>query len=74
MEDWRRAIIVPLHKKGSKLACSNYRGISLLSIPSKVYAKILDSRLRSRTESMVMEVQGGFKSGRSCVDQIFTGS
>ena len=72
VEDWRRAIIVPLHKKGSKLACSNYRGISLLSIPSKVYAKILDSRLRSRTESMVMEVQGGFKSGRSCVDQIFT--
>ena len=72
VEDWSRAFIVPLHKKGSKLACSNYRGISLLSIPSKVYAKILDSRLRSRTESMVMEVQGGFKSGRSCVDQIFT--
>ena len=24
VEDWRRAIIVPLHKKGSKLACSNY--------------------------------------------------
>ena len=56
MEDWRRAIIVQLHKKGSKLACSNYRGISLLSVLSKVYAKILDSRLRNRTESMVMEV------------------
>ena len=70
-EDWRRAIIVPLHKKDSKLACSNYRGISLLSVlPSKVYAKILDSRLRSRTESMVMEVQGVFESGRSCVNQI----
>ena len=37
-----------------------------------MYAKILDSRLRSRTESMVMKVQGGFKNGRSCVDQIFT--
>ena len=44
----------------------------MLSVPSKVYAKILDSQLRSRTENMVMEVQGGFKSGRSCVDQIFT--
>ena len=60
VEDWRRAIIVPLHKKGSKLACSNYRGISLLSVPSKVciyiYAKILDSQLRSRTVNMVMKV------------------
>ena len=56
VEDWRRAIIVPLHNKGTKLVCSNYRGISLLSVLSKVYAKILDSRLRNRTESMAMEV------------------
>ena len=54
VESW--AIIMPLYKKGSKLACSNYTGISLLSVPSKVYAKILNSRLRSRT--------GSFKSGR----------
>ena len=57
--------VVPLHKKGSKLACSNYRGISLLGILSKVYAKILDSRLRSRTENMVMEVQGVLKVGEA---------
>ena len=43
----------------------------MLSVPSKGYAKILDSWLRSRTENMVMEVQGGFKSGRSCVNQMF---
>ena len=30
-DDWRKAIIVPIHKKGSELLCSNYRGISLLS-------------------------------------------
>ena len=28
--------------------------------------------MRSKTESKVMEVQGGFRRGRSCVDQIFT--
>ena len=43
-EDWRRAEIVPVHKKGSKMKCENYRGISLLSIPSKVYVRILDER------------------------------
>ena len=26
-EDWRRAVIVPVHKKGSKMKCENYRGI-----------------------------------------------
>ncbi len=64
--------MVPLHKKGSKMTCSNYRGISLLSVPSKVYTRIKDSRVRSKTESKVMEVQGGFRRGRSCVDWIFT--
>ena len=56
-EDWRRAVIVPVHKKGSKVKCENYRGISLLSIPSKAYARILDERIRSVTESKVLEVR-----------------
>ena len=28
--------------------------------------------MRSKTESKVLEVQGAFRRGRSCVDQIFT--
>ena len=34
--DWRIAVIVPIHKKGSKMDCINYRGISLMSIVEKV--------------------------------------
>ena len=56
--DWKKAVIVPIHKKGSKMLCNNYRGISLLSIPCKVYTRILDARVRSRIKSKVMEVQG----------------
>ena len=34
---WKKAIIVPLSKnKGSKLDCGNFRGISLISVPSKL--------------------------------------
>ena len=72
-EDWRRAIILPLYKKSNKMVCNNYRGIRLLSVPSKVYVKTLGRWLRSKTESRVLEVQGASKSGRSCVNQIFRG-
>ena len=71
-EDWRRALIVPVHEKGSKLKCENYRGISLFTIPSKVYAKILDERMRKVTESKALDVQGGFRKARSCTDLLFT--
>ncbi|KAK3893161.1 hypothetical protein Pcinc_003002 [Petrolisthes cinctipes] len=71
-EDWRRAIIVPLYKgKGSKDECGSYRGISLLSVPGKVYGKVLTERLMEVTGNKVSEEQGGFRKGRGCVDQIF---
>ena len=70
--DWRKAQIVPVHKKGSRTQCKNYRRISLLSVPGKVYAIVLDKRIRAITEGKVLEEQGAFRSKRSCIDQIFT--
>ncbi len=71
--NWEKAIIVPLYKgKGSRSECSSFRGISLLSIPGKVYGRILTERLMEVTERKVSEDQGGFREGRGCVDQIFT--
>ena len=70
--DWRKALVIPVHKKGSKLICKNYRGISLLSIPGKVYAKILDQKMRDITVGKILEEQGAFRKERSCTDQLFT--
>ena len=69
--DWRKALIIPIYKKGGRLECSNYRGISLLSVIGKMYARVLNDRIKLMTEGKVMDEQGGFRAGRSCNDQIF---
>ena len=72
-EDWKKACIVPVYKgKGCKLECKNYRGISLLSIPGKMYGRIIIQRIISETEGLIGEEQGSFRHGRGCVDQIFS--
>ena len=39
------AQVIPVYKKGSKTNCSNYRPISFLSPLSKIFEKIISSRL-----------------------------
>jgi len=46
-EEWHQGIIIPLYKgKGSKSECSYYRGITLLSMPGKVFAHIILARIK----------------------------
>jgi len=44
-EGWKKSIIVPVHKKGDKTDCNNYRGISLLPTTYKILSNILLSML-----------------------------
>jgi len=70
-KDWGKAVLVPLHKKGDRKECSNYRAISLTSIAGKVYTKILQRRLKRYVEEAMSEEQAGFRKGRGTMDQIF---
>ena len=70
--DWMSACIVPLYKGiGDTNECRNFRGISLLSVVGKVYGRVLINRIRDKTDKAIMDVQGGFRRGRGCVDQVF---
>ncbi len=42
-----------------------------MSVPGKVYGRILTERLMEVTEGKVSEEQGSFRKGRECADQIF---
>ena len=49
-EDWKMANITPLHKKGAKNNPSNYRPISLTSIPCKLLEHIIKSSMYNHLE------------------------
>ena len=67
------ATIVTLYKnKGDRSYCNNYRGISLLSIVRKVFARILLTRLHTLAARIYPESQCGFRAERSTIDMIFT--
>jgi len=59
-EEWKGSIIVPIYKKGDKIDCSNYRGVTLLSTTYKILSNILLSRLTSHAEEIIGENQCGF--------------
>ena len=43
--EWKKSLIISLHKKGSKQKCENYRTIRLISHASKIMLKIILHRL-----------------------------
>ena len=68
-QDMRDAKIVTLYKyKGERSDCNNYRGISLLSIVGKVFARVILVRLQKLAERVYPESQCGFRAERSTVD------
>jgi len=58
--DWQIRVVVPLFKKGDRRVCSNFRGITLLSLPGKVYLGVLERRIHRIVESHIQEEQCGF--------------
>ena len=63
---WRDAVMVPLPKgKGDARLCDSWRGISLLSQPGKVLARLAATRI---TEGVLGETANGFRPGRGTMD------
>ena len=72
LHDMRDANIVTLYKnKGDRNDCNSYRGISLLSIVGKAFARIALKRMQHLAERFYPESQCGFKAQRSAIDMIF---
>lgn len=71
-DKWKEAWITPIYKKGSRDQCSNYRCISVTDTLSRIYGKVLKQLVEKEYEPNEIEEQAGFRSGRSCIDHVFT--
>ena len=70
--DWEKALLVKLPKSRDSSQCGKWRGITLLSIPSKVLARIILERMKGVLEEELRDEQAGFRKERYCTDQIAT--
>jgi hypothetical protein len=70
-DQWKESIIAQVHKKGDKTDCSNYCGLSLLSISYKILSNITLSRLSPYIDEIIGDHHCGFRCKRSPTDQIF---
>ena len=69
--EWCVGLVVPLwKKKGSRKVKGNWRGITLLSVGSKLLARVVATRLRSFCDGHLGHHQFGFRQGKGVDDAL----
>ena len=61
-------MIVKIPKKGALNDCDNWRGITLLSVPSKILAKVIMGKMSDAVDNALRNEQAGFRKQRGCID------
>ena len=73
-ESFKIASVIPIFKKGSQLDVSNYRPISLLSIFSRIFEKLMHNRIINyvNKNDILFNKQFGFRSRHSTLQAILS--
>ena len=69
-EEFIETVLLPIPKKSNAKKCMEFRTISLISHTAKILLRILNRRLRSKTEEELEEEQFGFRKGKGTRDAI----
>ena len=69
---YKKQVIAPVFKKGSRANAENYRPISLTAHEVKVFERVLRNRIVDYLEanSLLSCKQHGFRKGKSCLTQL----
>ena len=71
---WKKANVIPVHKKDEKQCVNNYRPVSLLPVFGKIFEKLIFNEIDSflEREKHLNINQSGFRPFDSCVNQLLT--
>ena len=71
---WKKANVIPVHKKDEKQCVNNYRPVSLLPVFGKIFEKLIFNETDSflEREKHLNINQSGFRPFDSCVNQLLT--
>ena len=72
--EWKKANVAPVHKKGGKEILKNYRPISLLPIAGKIFERLLYDRMFEFfiANSLISKNESGFRPDDSCINQLLS--
>jgi len=59
-KSWSKVLIVKLPKKGNLRECTNWRGNTLLAVISKIFVRVLLSRIKKGVDNILRKEQAGF--------------
>ena len=59
--EWSKGLIVKLAKKVDLGNCYNWRGITLISTPSKIFCRVLLNRIDKALDAILRKEQAGFR-------------
>jgi hypothetical protein len=62
---WKEGLFVNIPKKGDLSNGNNWRGVTLLSTPSKILTRIILNRIQNTVERHIRKEQAGFRKHRS---------
>ncbi|RMC03535.1 hypothetical protein DUI87_20735 [Hirundo rustica rustica] len=73
-DDWKLANVTPIHKKHGREDPSNYRPVSLTSVPGKIVAQFILSVITQNLQDGqgIRPSQHGFRRGRSCLTNLIS--
>ena len=71
LEEWKETIIVPIHRRGDRGRCENYRGIALGNAAYNILSNIILGKIKPYVEKVMGDYQNGFRHGKSVIDNIF---
>jgi len=70
-DEWKIALQIPLwKKKGDRSDKNTWRGITLLSVGTKLVARVVASRIQTWLKKYLPETQMGFRGGRGTDDAL----